>query len=55
MEILDTTGTKHVIQRSTIAKLESSGQSIMPGGFEQLPTLDLTDLLEYLATVGAKH
>jgi putative heme-binding domain-containing protein len=55
VEILDTTGTKHVIQRSTIAKLESSGQSIMPGGFEQLPTLDLTDLLEYLATAGAKH
>jgi putative heme-binding domain-containing protein len=55
VEILDTTGTKHVIQRSTIAKLESSGQSIMPGGFEQLPTQDLTDLLEYLATAGAKH
>ena len=55
VEILDTTGTKHVIQRSAIAKLESSGQSIMPGGFEQLPTQDLTDLLEYLATAGAKH
>jgi putative heme-binding domain-containing protein len=55
VEILDTTGTKHVIQRSTIAKLESSGQSIMPGGFEQLPAQDLTDLLEFLATAGAKH
>ena len=55
VEILDTTGTKHVIQRSTIAKLESSGQSIMPGGFEQLPAQDLTDLLEYLAKAGAKH
>jgi putative membrane-bound dehydrogenase-like protein len=55
VEILDTTGTKHVIQRSTIAKLESSGQSIMPGGFEQLPAQDLTDLLEYLAATGAKH
>ncbi|MFM8877576.1 MAG: PVC-type heme-binding CxxCH protein, partial [Verrucomicrobiota bacterium] len=55
VEILDTTGTKHVIQRSTIAKLESSGQSIMPGGFEQLPAQDLTDLLEFLATAGANH
>jgi putative membrane-bound dehydrogenase-like protein len=55
VEILDTTGTKHVIQRSTIAKLESSGQSIMPGGFEQLPPQDLSDLLEYMATAGAKH
>jgi hypothetical protein len=55
VEILDTTGTKHVIQRSTIAKLESSGQSIMPGGFEQLPAQDLTDLLEYMATAAAKH
>ncbi|MEY4692447.1 MAG: hypothetical protein RIT19_2772 [Verrucomicrobiota bacterium] len=55
VEILDTTGTKHVIQRSTIAKLESSGQSIMPGGFEQLPAQDLTDLLEYLAKAGTKH
>jgi putative heme-binding domain-containing protein len=55
VEILDTTGTKHVIQRSTIAKLESSGQSIMPGGFEQLPPQDLTDLLEYMASAGAKH
>lgn len=55
VEILDTTGTKHVIQRSTIAKLESSGQSIMPGGFEQLPAQDLTDLLEYLAAAAAKH
>ena len=55
VEILDTAGTKHVIQRSNIAKLESSGQSIMPGGFEQLPPQDLTDLLEYMASVGAKH
>ena len=55
VEILDTTGAKHVIQRSAIAKLESSGQSIMPGGFEQLPPQDLTDLLEFLATAGAKH
>ena len=55
VEILDTTGTKHVIQRSTIAKLESSGQSIMPGGFEQLPPQDLSDLLEFLASAAAKH
>jgi putative membrane-bound dehydrogenase-like protein len=55
VEIVDTTGAKHVVQRSEIAKLESSGQSLMPGGFEQLPPQDLGDLLEYLATTGAKH
>jgi len=27
----------------------------MPGGFEQLPPQDLTDLLEYMATAAAKH
>ena len=44
-----------VTERSEIAKLESSGQSLMPGGFEQLPPQDLSDLLEFLATAGAKH
>lgn len=55
VEILDTTGTKHVVQRNTIAKLEASGQSIMPGGFEQLPPKDLADLLTYLAEAANQH
>jgi putative membrane-bound dehydrogenase-like protein len=55
VEILDTAGTKHVVQRNTITKLEASGQSIMPGGFEQLPPKDLTDLLTYLAEAAKEH
>lgn len=49
IEILDTTGQKHAIQRRDIATLEASNDSIMPGGFEQLPAADLAGLLEYLA------
>lgn len=49
IEILDTTGQKHVLQRTEIASLEASNDSIMPGGFEQLPPADLAGILEYLA------
>ena len=44
IEILDTTGMKHAIQRKDIAALEASGQSIMPSGFEQLPAEDLAEI-----------
>jgi hypothetical protein len=37
IEILDTAGQKHAIQRKDIQSIEPSNQSIMPGGFEQLP------------------
>lgn len=50
VEILDTTGNKHVIQRKDIAKMQGSSTSIMPGGFEQLPEEDLKSLLAYLTT-----
>ncbi len=49
VEILDTTGQKHVVQRSAIASLEGSQLSIMPNGFESLPENDLKSLIEYLA------
>ncbi len=49
VEILDTAGQKHAIQRKDIRSIEPSNQSIMPGGFEQLPADDLAGLLEYLA------
>lgn len=52
VEILDTTGQKHAIQRKDIASMEGSQLSLMPTGFEQLPELDLAALLEYLATAG---
>jgi len=49
VEILDTTGQKHVVQRKDIASLEGSQLSIMPVGFEATPPQDLKSLLEYLA------
>jgi len=49
VEILDTTGQKHVIQRKDIASLQGSQLSIMPMGLEPLPADDLKGLLEYLA------
>ena len=52
VDILDTTGMKHSIQRKDIARIESSQQSIMPSGFDQLPADDLAGILEYIATAG---
>jgi putative heme-binding domain-containing protein len=49
VEILDTTGQKHVISRKDIGSMEGSQLSIMPTGMEALPTDDLKALLEYLA------
>jgi putative heme-binding domain-containing protein len=48
VEILDTAGQKHVIQRKDIAAMQSSAVSIMPNGFESLPADDLKALLAYL-------
>ena len=48
VEILDTAGQKHVIQRKDIATLEGTLLSIMPNGFESLPPDDLKALLTYL-------
>ena len=49
VEILDVAAQKHVIQRKNIESLQASSNSIMPIGFEALPTDDLKALLEYLA------
>ena len=48
IEILDTNGQKHVMQRKEITKLEPTQLSIMPNGFEALPESDLKSLLDYL-------
>jgi putative heme-binding domain-containing protein len=48
IEILDTTGQKHTIQRKDIATLEASNNSLMPNGFEALPPADLAALLAFL-------
>jgi uncharacterized protein len=50
VEILDSTGQKHVIERKEIKQMNTSGMSIMPNGFESLPESDLSALLAYLAT-----
>jgi putative membrane-bound dehydrogenase-like protein len=48
VEILDTLGQKHAIQRQDIVTIDASQLSIMPTGFESLPPDDLKALLEYL-------
>lgn len=48
VEILDTTGQKHVLQRKNLASLEGSQLSIMPVGFETLPPNDIKALLEFM-------
>jgi hypothetical protein len=48
VEILDTTGQKHVVQRKDISALEGLQTSIMPIGFEALPEADLKALMEYI-------
>jgi len=48
VEILDTTGQKHAIQRKDIGTMEGTQLSIMPAGLEALPPDDLKSLLEFL-------
>jgi putative membrane-bound dehydrogenase-like protein len=48
VELLDTAGQKHVIQRKELATLQNSPISIMPTGFESLSGEDLKALLAYL-------
>ena len=48
VEILDTAGQKHVLQRKEIATLDGTMLSIMPNGFESLPPEDLKALLAHL-------
>ncbi|MDB6052769.1 MAG: putative rane-bound dehydrogenase [Verrucomicrobiales bacterium] len=50
VEILDTAGQKHILQRGNITELKESQLSIMPNGFEALPANDLKALLEYLTS-----
>ena len=52
IDILDTAGKKHTLQRKDIAEVNASALSIMPTGFEQLPAHDLASILEYIATSG---
>jgi putative membrane-bound dehydrogenase-like protein len=50
VELLDTEGKSHVVQRSSIELMKGSALSIMPVGLvDALPESDLAALLEYLA------
>jgi putative heme-binding domain-containing protein len=50
VELLDTEGRSHVVQRSSIELMKGSALSIMPVGLvDALPESDLAALLEYLA------
>ncbi len=48
VELLDSTGHNHVIQRKDVESLQGSQMSIMPNGFEALPPSDLKALLAFL-------
>ncbi|PHR98724.1 MAG: glycosyl hydrolase [Blastopirellula sp.] len=53
IELADTEGKRHSLQRSDIEKLVASKKSLMPDGFEkQVTKQELTDLLEFLTAKG---
>lgn len=49
VQLLDAAGKQQIVQRKDIKRMASSGVSVMPEGFEQLPAKELTDLLQFLA------
>jgi hypothetical protein len=50
IEIVDSEGNRHVVQREDIDEVGASQKSIMPDGFEQqMSRAELADLLEFLA------
>jgi hypothetical protein len=48
VELLDSEGHKHVVQRDEIEKLTASKLSLMPEGFERIGGEDLAALLDFL-------
>ncbi|HLX60460.1 MAG TPA: PVC-type heme-binding CxxCH protein [Planctomycetota bacterium] len=55
VEILDTTGVKHIIERKDIKILSTNNQSIMPEGLgKQLSEDDLKGILEYISQSKVK-
>ena len=53
IELADTEGKRHSLQRSDIEDLLASKKSLMPDGFEkQVTKQELTDLLEFLTSKG---
>ena len=53
IKLADATGQQHVIQRTRLVSLQSSGLSLMPEGFESALTHQpMADLLAYLKSIG---
>jgi hypothetical protein len=53
LELYDTQGKKHVLQREDVSQLIATPKSVMPDGFEkQLTEAELVNLLEFLAQRG---
>ncbi|HZN64381.1 MAG TPA: PVC-type heme-binding CxxCH protein [Tepidisphaeraceae bacterium] len=55
IELIDSTGKTHTIERENIKRLKASELSVMPEGFEQLPQAEVAGILEYLSTSKVKH
>jgi putative membrane-bound dehydrogenase-like protein len=55
IELLDTTGNTHLLQRKDIKKLTVSERGLMPEGFESLKPEELRDVVEYVSTSKVKH
>lgn len=53
LELIDTQGKKHVLQRDEVDELAATNKSLMPEGFEkQLTPDELANLVEFLAQRG---
>jgi hypothetical protein len=53
LELYDTEGKKHVLQREDVARVIATPKSLMPDGFEKQMTADeLVNLLEFLTQRG---
>ena len=51
-ELLDSQAKKHFVLRGDVDEFQASPLSVMPEGFEKLPTHELTGLIEFLAARG---
>ena len=53
LELIDTEGKKHALQRDDIAEIQASTKSMMPEGFEKtVSRIELVHLLEFLTYKG---
>jgi putative membrane-bound dehydrogenase-like protein len=55
VDLIDSAGQIHSIQRDQIKSLKQSDKGVMPEGFEQLPEDDIVNVLAYLDTSKVKR